>query len=88
MHTVEMLEQAIATARRLGFRIRMEWLGGSGGGDCEIKGQRWIFLDLALTAGEQLDVLLDAIEREAAASVLPLPIQPSLRNLLELRKSA
>ena len=88
MHTVEMLDQAVATARRLGFQIRMEWLGGSGGGDCEIKGQRWIFIDLAQTPAEQLDVLLDAIDREAAESVLPLAIQPNLQALLELRKSA
>ena len=35
MHTIEVLEQAIAQAKRLGFGVRSEWLGGSGGGDCE-----------------------------------------------------
>ena len=88
MHTVEALEQAVATARRLGFNIRMEWLGGSGGGDCEIRGQKWIFIDLALTTSEQLDQVLSALSREADESVLPLPIQPELRALIEVRKSA
>lgn len=76
------------TARRLGFQVRMEWLGGSGGGGCEIRGQRWIFIDLACNAEEQLATVLDALNLEASENVLPLPIPRSLRPLLERRKSA
>jgi len=55
MHTVELREQALALAEQLGYRIREEWLGGSGGGQCEFAGCRWIFVDLALNAEEQLE---------------------------------
>jgi hypothetical protein len=60
MHTVELLEEALQTARSLGFTVRQEWLGGGGGG-CEIKGKRWLFVDLSLPAIEQLDQVLSAI---------------------------
>ena len=88
MHTVEAFEQAIAAAKRLGFEIRMEWLGGSGGGDCEIRGKRWLFVDLALNADEQLDQVLAAISREADANVLPLSLDNQLQGLLNHRKIA
>ena len=88
MHTVEALEQAIDSARRLGFQIRMEWLGGDGGGSCEIRAEKWIFIDLALNADEQLASVLDAISQEADENVLPLPIEPVVQRLVELRKSA
>jgi hypothetical protein len=88
MLTVEALEQALAAAGRLGFKVRMEWLGGEGGGACEIRGERWIFIDLATTAEEQLAVVLDALAREEAESVLPLPLQPSVVQLVRKRKTA
>jgi hypothetical protein len=88
MLTVEAFEQALVAARRLGFKVRMEWLGGEGGGACEIRGERWIFIDLATTAEEQLAVVLDALAQEEAESVLPLPLEPSVVNLVRTRKSA
>lgn len=60
MHTVEMLEQAVATAERLGYVVRQEWVG-TGGGVCEFRGRRWLFLDLAQTAWEQLGLVCDAL---------------------------
>lgn len=88
MLTVEAFEQALAAAKRLGFKVRMEWLGGEGGGACEIRGEKWIFVDLATTADEQLAVVLDALGQEEDESVLPLPLQPSLQQLIHHRKSA
>ncbi|WP_164102554.1 hypothetical protein [Candidatus Laterigemmans baculatus] len=58
---VALLRQRIADARRLGVRIRSEWLGGETGGGCEIGGTRWIFLDLSLSVEEQLGQLSDAL---------------------------
>jgi hypothetical protein len=80
MHTVDALEAALALARQAGYRIREEWLGGAGGGACEIHGCKWIFLDLALGPDEQLDQVLDALRHDSAFSGIPLP-EP-------LRKSA
>ena len=86
MHTVELLEEALGLAGRLGYKTRNEWLGGSGGGACEIKGIKWIFLDLALGPADQLDNVLEALRSEPEALTRPMPYQ--LRSLLETRKSA
>lgn len=86
MHTVDLLEQALQTAQRLGYKLRQEWLGGSGGGGCEIKGQKWMFLDLALSPSEQLEQVAEALMREPG--IARLDLSPPLRKLLRLRKAA
>lgn len=86
MHTVELLEEAIRLAERVGYRVRQEWLGGSGGGGCEIKGRRWLFLDLAVGPLEQFEQVVDTLRREPEASSLPMSHQ--LREFLQVRKSA
>jgi hypothetical protein len=86
MSTVELLEQALALAKRLGYVVRQEWLGGSGGGACEVKGQKLLFLDLAQSPLDHLDQVVDMLRREAEAGNLPLP-QP-LQDLLKRRRAA
>jgi hypothetical protein len=86
MHTVQLLKEARAVAEQLGYQIREEWLGGSGGGGCEIKGRKWIFLDLAVGPLDQLDIVLETLRREPAACSLCMPHQ--LRQLLQVRKVA
>ena len=86
MHTVELLEEAIRLAERVGYRVRQDWLGGSGGGGCEIKGRRWLFLDLAVGPLEQFEQVVDTLRREPEASSLPMSHQ--LREFLQVRKSA
>jgi len=88
MHTVELLEEALGTAQRLGYRVRHEWLGGNAGGACEIKGQKWLFVDLGLGPLDQLEQVLDALRREPAAASCPM--SEALQKTLQppLRKSA
>ena len=86
MHTVEMLEQALDLAVRLGYTVRQEWLAGSGGGGCELKGRKLFFLDLDLGPDEQLEQVLETLRREPDAVTLPMPQE--LRELLKVRKSA
>jgi hypothetical protein len=86
MRTVELLEQAIFTAEELGYRIRHEWLGGSGGGACEFGGRKWMFVDLALTADEQLDQVCQVLR--ADPSVFTVDVPASLRRILERRSAA
>jgi hypothetical protein len=86
MHTADLLDEAIALAERLGYRVRPEWLGGTNGGGCEIRGHRWIFLDLALGPGDQLEQVLATLRREPAVANLPMP--QLLRDCLLVRKSA
>ncbi len=86
MHTVEMLEQALDLAMRLGYTIRQEWLAGNGGGGCELKGRKLLFLDLDLGPDEQLEQVFDTLRHEPEAVALPMPHE--LRDLLKVRKSA
>jgi hypothetical protein len=86
MHTVELLERAIQFAERLGYRIRQEWLGGTGGGGCEFGGQKWIFIDLASDAVEQLQQVTDALRADQSLQLFDVP-QP-LQRLLDVRKVA
>lgn len=72
MHTVELLEEAIRAAGALGYGLRQEWLGGAGGGACEIKGQKLLFIDLSLSVPDQLQIVLDLLHRENAGHRLRL----------------
>jgi len=86
MHTVELLEESLSVVKRLGYRIRHEWLNGTGGGGCEIAGQKWFFLDLALGPGDQLEQVLETLRREPAAGRMALSIP--LGEMVGLRRSA
>ena len=86
MHTVELLNEALAVAERLGYKIRHEWLGGSGGGACEFARQRWIFVDLALNPVEQLDQVAGALQSDPA--IYTIDLSRPMRRLLGIRKSA
>ena len=86
VHTVELLEHALEAARQLGMKVRPEWLSGAGGGGCEIKGQKWIFLDLGQSPLEQLDQVVQALRGEPALARLDLP--PELKAMLHVRKTA
>jgi hypothetical protein len=68
MHTVELLNEAVDTARRLGYEVRQDWLGGNGGGHCLVRGRKWLLLDMAQTAEEQLHIVADALRGDAAAT--------------------
>lgn len=88
MHTVDLLEQALAAARRLGWQVREDWLDGNGGGTCSIKGQKWIFLDLAQSASEHLEVVCEALASEPALATASAAWSDELRALLRMRKAA
>ena len=77
MHTVELLEQAIALAEERGFVVRQDWLSGSTAGACELKGRRWLLIDLALSPREQLDLVLDALKRFPPQAPYIAASQPS-----------
>lgn len=61
MHSVDLLEEALQLAMNSGFEIRQEWMKEQGGGACRI-GHRWIlFVDLSLSAQEQLEQVIKAL---------------------------
>ena len=86
MHTVELLDAALATARSLGYQVRFEWLGGSCGGSCELKGQKCIFVDMALTSAEQLAHVAEALGLDRMRLPLPPAVEPT--PILPSRKCA
>ena len=86
MHTVELLEEALAQAAQLGFAVRQDWLGGAGGGVCEVKGQRWIFIDLAQPPRDQLEQVLAALA-DLSNDSSP-EASPQLQSLFRQRKAA
>ncbi len=77
MHTVELLEQALDVAARLGYTIRQDCLAGRGGG-CELNGRKLFFLDLDLGPDEQFEQIIETLRGELAATTLPMP--PELRT--------
>jgi hypothetical protein len=68
MHTVELLNEALDAARRLGYEVKQDWLGGNGGGHCIVRGRKWILLDVAQSADERLDIVMEALRTESGAS--------------------
>jgi hypothetical protein len=86
MHTVAMLQEALDTARRLGYEVRQDWLGGDGGGHCLVRGRKWLLLDVAQSADEQLDVVADALRTESGASCAIRSAE--LAERLQLRRAA
>jgi hypothetical protein len=86
MHTIEMMEQAVAAAEALGYSVRHEFLGGVGGGGCEIAGRRWIFVDLALNAHEQLGQVIEALREDQG--VYSLSLSRELADTIGIRRAA
>jgi hypothetical protein len=86
MHTVEILDQAIDLAKRAGYAIRQDFFAGCGGGGCELKGRKFLFLDLDLGPEEQLEQVVGALRGDAAT--VTLPVSRELGELLRVRKIA
>jgi hypothetical protein len=86
MHTVALLKEALDAARSLGYEVRQDWLGGNGGGHCLVRGRKWLLLDVAQTADEQLDVVGVALRDETGADRVVR--SPELIERLHLRSAA
>lgn len=72
MSTIEQIDQLVEVAQQLGYRVRYDYFGGTGGGVCEFSGNKWLFLDLALTSAEQLEQLLSALANEPLLSTVQI----------------
>ena len=81
MSTIERIDQLIEIAQQLGYRIRHDYFGGTGGGKCEFGGQKWLFIDLALTSVEQLDQLQAALADEPLLQTVNGPAQQQGKNM-------
>ncbi len=88
MHTVVLLAHAINLAERLGYVVRQEWIDGnsSSGGGCELRGRKYLFINLAAPPGEQLETVLGVLRNEPAAAAQPMAAE--LRAVLRPRRIA
>jgi hypothetical protein len=86
MNSVELLEEAIDAARRIGFDVREEWFGGSGGGACTVRGKKLLFLDLNLGPRDRLLQVLDALRTDPGAD--DIIMTTALRRLVATRPAA
>lgn len=81
MHTVDLLEEAIALAEKNGFSIRRQWLAEGLGGMCRIGEQRVLFINLSASTDEQLAHAVEAL-RSLKLSSSELDLSDSLKRLL------
>jgi hypothetical protein len=86
MHTVELLDEALGAARRLGYDVRQDWLNGDGGGHCLVRGRRLLLLDVAQSPDEQLDIVVEALRSEMTSG--KLRVSRELSDRLELPAAA
>ena len=69
MSIIAQLDQWIEIARQHNYEIRFDWFGGTGGGVCQLGNRKVLFIDLALPAIEQLELVRSSIENDPAASI-------------------
>lgn len=81
MRTLELLDYLLDLARRLGLEVREEWLDGSGGGVCELKGQHILFVDLSLPPSERIEQLAFALSH--CRGLDQIYILPEARQILD-----
>jgi hypothetical protein len=65
-NSVEILEHAIAYAKKQGIRVRREMLDGTTSGLCRIGNAPCIFLDQSSTADQQLTEIMRALQSESS----------------------
>ena len=74
IHSVELLELALDAAAKVGYRIREDALGGFPGGACQLKGQKWLFLEPTLPPRERLQLVLQALAADPLTWTIDLPL--------------
>lgn len=63
--TLERVESLLEFARESGYRVRHDHFDGTGGGVCTFAGQKWIFMDVSLSAAEQLQQLEELLPADS-----------------------
>jgi hypothetical protein len=86
MHTVDLLEDVLALATRLGYAIRQEWLGGQGGGGCIVAGRKCLFVDLDQDPADRLDTVIQTLRADPVLGTVELG--PPLSQLVQQRRVA
>ncbi|MBL8871693.1 MAG: hypothetical protein JNK90_18095 [Planctomycetaceae bacterium] len=86
MHSLDLLQIALETAKRNGFTIRREWLGGVAGGKCRIGSKKILFVDISLSVLEQLQQVTSSLATE---NDLPIhELDPALARVIRATREA
>ena len=64
MQTIDLLEEALQLAAMRGYEVRREWMVGTTGGACRLGNQKVLFVNLSLTAAEQLEQVIAALRTQ------------------------
>ena len=48
MSTIQKIDRLTAIAEKLGYQVRYDYFGGTGGGTCEFGGKKILFMDCLL----------------------------------------
>ena len=86
MDTAQKLERLLEVCEALDITVRIESLGGEGGGLCLLKGQRVLFVDADADGAWQMDTTLSALAHLPELDRVFLP--PALRQAIEARRAA
>lgn len=76
-NVVQRLQRRIREARRLGYRVRSEWLDDQQPGWCQIGGITTIFLDQTQPAAEQLAQLEESLRSLVNAELAVRSVRPA-----------
>jgi hypothetical protein len=84
IHSVDLLNLALDSARQLGYQVRDVVFGGFPGGACQLKGTKWIFLNSSLPARDRLQLVLEALARDPNCVMANLP--PALLAAIQVAR--
>lgn len=76
MSAVAQFDRLAELAQSMGYQIRYENLGGTGGGLCSFSGRKFLFVDLSLSLLDQIAQMQEALSRDAS---LPVNLNPAVR---------
>ncbi len=79
------LDAVIGLCGRLDIEVRLEHLGGGGGGLCTLRGRRVLFMDLDADAATRLDGCLAALA--TVPEVDSMYVAPRLREGIEKKRA-
>ena len=86
MHSLDLLQIALDTARQQGYLIRREWLGGIAAGRCRIAGQKILFVDVSLSVLEELEQVASSLASDPEI-LLSETVEPLARVLQSCREA-
>jgi len=81
MDSAAHVEVVLELLSRLGVSVRFERMAGSGGGLCEVRGRRMVFVDLDADIATRLERSVEALA--ACPELETVYVPPAIRELID-----